>query len=535
MTKGRHQIFISYSSKDIKECEAIRDEIEKHDLQCWMAPRDILPGDVYASSIIDAIGQASIFLLFVTEHSNSSLQVQKEVDRAVNARLKIIGFILKQVELSKALNYYLCDSHWIDGSCDRKKAVKLLIESIKAQISAVGDLPPPLPKAPTDELIGHTQWQKKILMPLFLCALIFCAMGAFLLLKPDAIKSIAALLPRKAFQLEVRPLPTNGLGDWSERFGKRVRYHFEPAARWLPPAFAHLFTREELAQKSIQELDLLYEEIRARHGYLYEDPLYRQHFESQSWYRPLQGQLSVQEINQMIEDQMPIVDEDNRALVARLMHEKNHEELLRTSQYFKQTHVKVFPLIYFNLAAARLTQAQRDLEQLSFVQCEEMAIQLMFDKKIPAEWGPKELSQISMNNPWEWYKTQTAPFLIYLSFVEESGDGIKIYHADNQQSKDAAVFIQQHLMENIAQEQNIYPWKIVLAGDHPILNHNSQGVSLLIHVVPFEGMNDFSQLEVAGKLLQATVVEMVFKDFQQRLANKTDKIPSQRDASLLRD
>lgn len=45
-----HDVFISYSSKDKKVADAIVADMEQHNIRCWYAPRDIRPGDEWASA-----------------------------------------------------------------------------------------------------------------------------------------------------------------------------------------------------------------------------------------------------------------------------------------------------------------------------------------------------------------------------------------------------------------------------------------------------------------------------------------------------
>jgi TIR domain len=58
-----HEVFISYSSKDKSVADAICYTLEANGLRCWIAPRDILPGMNWGSSIIDAIATSRVMML----------------------------------------------------------------------------------------------------------------------------------------------------------------------------------------------------------------------------------------------------------------------------------------------------------------------------------------------------------------------------------------------------------------------------------------------------------------------------------------
>jgi hypothetical protein len=281
-----------------------------------------------------------------------------------------------------------------------------------------------------------------------------------------------------------------------------------------------LFTREELNKKSIAELDLLFEEMKARQGFIFDDPALQQHFSKQAWYNPIQSNRPMMEINDLLEEQFPIIDEDNRHLIATIIHEKTLAEVLASNPYYKQIHVKTFPMINFDIAAAKLTPVQGDLEALALTSAQNVANRLLFENKIPTMYGPTNLEEISMKDPWQWFRPHTAAFLIYFSFVEDVGDGIKIYHADNPQSIAAAKSLVETFNYFIALEKNVYPWPIKLAGNHEILNHNNDGVSLLIHVIAPEDMTEFEQFHVAGKMLEDSVIELVMVDFKKNFGNK---------------
>src|SRR5688572_25696121 len=50
-----HDVFVSHSAKDKAKADAVCDALEKGGVRCWIAPRDILPGANWATSILKAI------------------------------------------------------------------------------------------------------------------------------------------------------------------------------------------------------------------------------------------------------------------------------------------------------------------------------------------------------------------------------------------------------------------------------------------------------------------------------------------------
>lgn len=50
-----HDVFVSYSSQDQPTALAVVNALESNGIRCWMAPRDIRAGDVWAQAIVEAI------------------------------------------------------------------------------------------------------------------------------------------------------------------------------------------------------------------------------------------------------------------------------------------------------------------------------------------------------------------------------------------------------------------------------------------------------------------------------------------------
>ncbi len=113
--ENRQTIFISYSSKDKAIATALCAHLEKAQLKCWIAPRDIAPGKDYAASIIEAINHSAIMILVFSQHSNDSDHVRNEVERAFNKRIEIIPFRISDTMPSAAMEYFLSLKHWLDA------------------------------------------------------------------------------------------------------------------------------------------------------------------------------------------------------------------------------------------------------------------------------------------------------------------------------------------------------------------------------------------------------------------------------------
>jgi Novel STAND NTPase 2/TIR domain len=135
------EIFISYSAKDKKIADAICQALEEAGLDCWIAPRDITPGAKYAEALIDGINNCKIFLLILSFTSNESPQVEMEVDRAASKNITILSFRIDPVVLSKTMEYYLSNRHWLDASTGEAQAyLPTLVHTARRLLEHLGEI-----------------------------------------------------------------------------------------------------------------------------------------------------------------------------------------------------------------------------------------------------------------------------------------------------------------------------------------------------------------------------------------------------------
>jgi tetratricopeptide (TPR) repeat protein len=110
-----HDVFISYSSRDKSTADAVCSTLEAARVRCWIAPRDVLPGDDWGGAIVRAIDRSRVMVLVFSASANESKQVRREVRRAFNKELTVIPFRVERVEPCDDLDYYLGSVHWLDA------------------------------------------------------------------------------------------------------------------------------------------------------------------------------------------------------------------------------------------------------------------------------------------------------------------------------------------------------------------------------------------------------------------------------------
>lgn len=130
--RNTYQVFLSHAAEDHAVARAICDALEAEGIRCWIAPRDIMPGKDWAEVIADAVDQCRGLVLIYSPHSNASVHVRREVERAVGSGAFIIPLRIADVPMSKALGYFLHSCQWMDahqGPIDKHLAA--LVASVR--------------------------------------------------------------------------------------------------------------------------------------------------------------------------------------------------------------------------------------------------------------------------------------------------------------------------------------------------------------------------------------------------------------------
>lgn len=145
------EVFISYSSADLAQADTLRSVLEKNELSCWMAPRDIPGGSNYTKEIPIAIRNCKVFVLVLSESAQSSQWVLKELDSAVNCGKVILPFMLEDCNLNDEFNFLLTGAQRYSAYQKKAEAMQTLISRIRGILdapSAAADQPQDL--APLD-------------------------------------------------------------------------------------------------------------------------------------------------------------------------------------------------------------------------------------------------------------------------------------------------------------------------------------------------------------------------------------------------
>lgn len=127
-----HDVFISYSTKDLSMAETVRNVLERNEIPCWMAPRDIPGGSNYSREIPIAIRGCKVFVIVLSENSQRSPWVLRELDMAVNCGKLILPFMLDDFPLNDEFNFLLTGAQRYAAYQEKAAAMEKLIIRIRA-------------------------------------------------------------------------------------------------------------------------------------------------------------------------------------------------------------------------------------------------------------------------------------------------------------------------------------------------------------------------------------------------------------------
>ena len=129
----KKDVFISYSSTDFDTVNSIKVVLETNQISCWMAPSSIPPGSSYAYEIPNAIKNCTIFLLMLSERSQVSQWVPKELSLALSAGKIVLPYMIERCELTDTFNFFLTDVQRFEIFESQSENLKHLINRIKAE------------------------------------------------------------------------------------------------------------------------------------------------------------------------------------------------------------------------------------------------------------------------------------------------------------------------------------------------------------------------------------------------------------------
>ena len=125
-----HHVFISYSSKELSIAEKTKKYLEDNDIPCWMAPESIQGGENYTAVIPEAINECSCMVLLLSEKSQASLWVPREVETAINEGKRVIPLRIDNSDITSQFKFMLNISQVINAIDNFDLGLHKLLDAI---------------------------------------------------------------------------------------------------------------------------------------------------------------------------------------------------------------------------------------------------------------------------------------------------------------------------------------------------------------------------------------------------------------------
>ena len=135
LRNDKREVFVSYASQDAAVANAVVEALENANLKCWIAPRDVVPGEFYAGAIVHAIDAARAMVLVLSESAAISQHVLREVERASSKKHPVVSFRVDLAPLPADLEYFINTSQWLDASSiGLDRALPKLVDAVQRAV-----------------------------------------------------------------------------------------------------------------------------------------------------------------------------------------------------------------------------------------------------------------------------------------------------------------------------------------------------------------------------------------------------------------
>lgn len=165
------KIFISHSSMDADCGRKVCGLLEQAGHHCFIAPRDIPAGREYAGEIMRGIEDSDVLVLLLSNHSNQSPHVLREVEHAVSKSVPIAVYKLEEVQLNKSMEYFIMTHQWLNQKPG---------EDLRVIVDCVNHLEKSSGQLPAKNIVSTTKDKKMIVSLAAVLMLVVLAAGIFL-------------------------------------------------------------------------------------------------------------------------------------------------------------------------------------------------------------------------------------------------------------------------------------------------------------------------------------------------------------------
>lgn len=126
-------VFISYASRDHKEANHTCQFLEENGYKVWIAPRNIPAGHTHSRVIPSAISDCSAIVVLLSDATNESSYVPREIDYGASLKRRVIPVRLFEITPTSELRLLLGPHQWIDAfKHSRDEWLRKLIDALES-------------------------------------------------------------------------------------------------------------------------------------------------------------------------------------------------------------------------------------------------------------------------------------------------------------------------------------------------------------------------------------------------------------------
>ena len=257
---ANYDIFISYSRQDKETVDMICKCLDDNNISYFRDIFDITISSTFTETLADAILSCKLVLFIASKHSFASSYTSKEVTFAYQNHIAIMPLLVDNTPMPTHLQFMFSDVQ-----CMRlaESSTTRLISEIK-DILAGQSVKRQVPTS-VQESVVH---QPKVRRKRGCLGTAFMFLGIFF----------------TAMIILVNLFPDDQPDTKTEMVSNDGGYYHITSSR--------LLTEEDIKGFSKSDLKIMRNEIFARHGYIFRDPMLQEYFSQMSWYTPQQADIS---------------------------------------------------------------------------------------------------------------------------------------------------------------------------------------------------------------------------------------------------
>lgn len=265
---ANQDIFISYSRQDIEVVDKICKHLEANGITYFRDIFDIAISNIFPQTLADGILSSKLVLFIASQHSFASNYTSKEVTFAYQNHITILPLAVDDTPMPTRYSFMFSDVQCLSLT---NTPIQRLMEDIKKVLSEHNDTNQPAQ-------------QIQVAQPKMSVAKKGVSLKGIVAIILATIIIVAALGVGAYYFLADKTTTTEITYNSADEY-----YHITGSRK---------LTYDDIKGLSNRELRIMRNEIYARHGYIFQDAMLRDHFLQKPWYTPQTKNVALSNIEQ---------------------------------------------------------------------------------------------------------------------------------------------------------------------------------------------------------------------------------------------